>query len=259
MNTPTRRDFIACAAGATLASALPVSAQGVTHMPLVVDLFGPMAFTYGTVKNNQNVVDVWLPDLKSIQDEHEAGIITPENSYALDEKDYTLTGPPYSSTIPVPYPTFNCRVYRAPAEPDPNLAAKRYRHLTLPMPHSVVALRPVKASIYKVGDTPEPDFDYATGLRFLYDEAGTVTLTPVGGTTGLIKVVFDPAPGVTLLNMSIEYNPWNHPKNRSDDTNAKNAFTALAMFFLDLQLKVEFKSFKDGPHHPCSAPIILQR
>jgi hypothetical protein len=267
MDTPTRRDFLTCAVGTTLASALPVSAQtpkDARLMPLVVDLIGPMAFR--KVKSKQ-VVEVLLPKLDQAGTEHEAGIGTPVTSIELSKGDYTIAGTPPDSGDPMPYLTSNCKVYQV-KPPDNYSAANRYILLTLPMPHYIVALDPVSTEIYKTGSNPTGVWTlYAVGFRFLYDHAGVPTLTPPGR-----DIPFEPAPGEILLNMSIGYAPYNYDKSHAE---AKAAFQALSLLVPNLDLQVEFelpltaesspksndpkliRELHHGPLHNCKAPVIL--
>jgi hypothetical protein len=268
MGTPTRRDLFKYAVGATLVSALPVTPRvpkDPTTWPLVVDLSGPMAFEYGRKDAlGGYVVDVWLPHLEQI-DKHEAGIVTPGQSYPLstNEDDYTITGPPNSSSsTPNYYLAFKSKVFKAP-DPDPkklnpNRSQNRFIHLTLPMPKSIVALLPVPATITGP-NSPSVSGNFATGLRFLYATAGTVKLV-TGSTSGVTPLNFDPlVSDETQLNMSIVYSPFN-----SDDPNYANAhyvFTELALLFLNSRSKVVFDDEKEPhllttPLHPCKAPMI---
>lgn len=267
MDTPTRRDLFKIAVGATLASALPVACcKDNTCMPLAINLIGPMGFTMGKNPAGDPVVDVWMPDLTQDKpDRHEAGIVTPKTSFKLDTGDYTLTGPvPFSGPTPTPYAS-NCTVYPAPVKPDVRaLGNTRYIHLTLPMPHFIVALDPVKAKIYAVGSTPPTSpTPYAVGLRFLYDRAFLPTLTSHGGTSRPIP--FDIVPGEIQLNMSIEHTAFD--RKDDDHSKAQDVFVAVAKFFLneDLQAKIiddspatgANPSLESSPLHNCKSPIIL--
>jgi hypothetical protein len=264
MNISTRRDLLKYALGGTLASALPAACCGNDQscMPLIVDLTGPMAFTMG-----QKVIDVWLPDLESI-DSHEAGIATSKLTFALPKGHYTITGMNAADTAPEPHRTRGCTVYRAATDPDPNLPSNSYIRLTLPMPHRMVALDPVGARIYPNGSKDGESCKYlAVGVRFLYDHAGVPTLTPPGGDAGIIP--FELAPGEIQLNMSIDYTPFD--RNDPKDMKAKCVFTALATLFLNQDLQVEFgEPPLDGKSKPlahifttpmrnCRAPIIFPR
>jgi hypothetical protein len=272
MREPTRRDLLKYAAGATLASALPVSAQGGrdwTSMPLVVDLSGPMAFEYGKNRVNQDIVDVWLPHLEQV-DEHQAIIVTPGASYLLAPNDYTITGPPYAKKS-MPIPAFGAKVY-----PDPTLATpstlsdhraeNRCIHLRLPMPNTILPLHPVSAQIDD--GTLGALYKYATGLRFLYAHAaseGPLTATPLTTSTTInFDSAFQPAAGETSVYMSIDYSPIN--RNDPTDTHAGYAFTEVGVLFLNKRLKVIFGSYTQtgqnkslgNPNRPCKAPIIFQ-
>jgi hypothetical protein len=271
MDTPTRRDLLKYAVGATLASALPASAQNhrdTRGLPLVVDLIGPMAFEYGTDANKQNFVDVWLPHLEAI-DEHEAGIVTPGLSYPLAENSYTITGPSCSNGKPQPCSTSACTVYPAPTSLNANRMTNRFIRLTMPMPSFIAPLHPVQAKVYLPPTAPTTGLDpLATGLRFVYDAAGTVVLTVTGSNTPGVPFDFAPTSGEKQLHMSIEYNPFN--SRDLDYTNAINVFTELAVLFLNERLKVNFKESimagqsdkkkenRNTPLHPCRAPVILQ-
>lgn len=264
MDTPNRRDLFKYAVGATLVSALPVSAKNPIRTkcwPLVLDLIGPMAFSFRKDASGQNIVDVWLPDLKNVH-VHEAGIVTPRNSYAFVEQEYTLTGPPYSSNVPNPYlpiqGTVQSKVYLAQTPLNPNLASERFIHLILPMPAAVVALLPVSARVY-TGTTPPPGFDLlATGLRFLYDYAGTVVLK---GTKQVIQCDFDPASPENQTHIMVDYAPID--SDDPGDKHAEKVFAALASLFLNSPHSVKFDTSEavkalGSPHHPCKAPIILK-
>jgi hypothetical protein len=265
MDTTTRRDLLKYAVGATLVSALPVSAQNhrdTTHLPLVLDLSGPMAFEYST---SGKTIDVWLPHLEQI-DEHEAGIVTPSRSYVLDENDYTITGPSGSNNKPTPY-ICNCTIYPASTTLNVNRFKNRFIRLTIPMPTYLVALLPVQAKVYSGPTCPSGWDSLATGLRFVYDTAGTVILTLTQNNKKVTQFDFEPTPGEKQLNMSIGYTPFDsrddgHPK-------AKKVFVALAALFLNLSLNVCFEGpamaglsedqkRRGTPFRPCRAPIILQ-
>jgi hypothetical protein len=259
MDTPNRRDLFKYAVGATLLSALPVFAKNpkdTTCWSLVLDLTGPMGFSFGKDTSGQNIVNVWLPDLKNVH-EHEAGIVIPGNSYPFVEQEYKLTGPPYSSTIPSPYlpvqGTVKSQIYLAQTALNPSLGSERSIHLILPMPAAIVALLPVRAKIY-TGTTIPPGFDLlATGLRFLYDYAGTVVLK---GTTQVIQYDFDPASPENQTHMMVDYTPIN---SKDDDLLlAKAVFSKLAMLVLRSDLKVNFDIIRHSPNRPCRAPIILK-
>jgi len=131
-----------------------------------------------------------------------------------------------------------------------------------------VALDPVSAKIYPSNSTPPGSYTpYAVGLRFLYDKAGTPTMTPGG------VVPFDPAPGETQLSISIGYAPYDY--NDSGHAEAKHSLNQLSKLFPNLDLKVDFelpllaKAPREkgrsrvewiglgGPLHNCKAPIIL--
>src|SRR5262245_13546452 len=103
MLTPSRREFFTYAAAATLASALPASAQtknqtktNTTLLPLVVDVIGPMALRWSGA-----LFELWMPDLTTKKNQHkpgitphQAGIMTAVTSIELTEGGtYKITGP----------------------------------------------------------------------------------------------------------------------------------------------------------------------
>jgi hypothetical protein len=268
MDTPTRRDFFIYAVGATLASALPVSAQShSTKKPLSVDLVGPMAFTMGA-----GVVDVWLPTLT----EHEAGIGTSAGSIApLTPGDYTITGPsPFLGARPPIYPS-DQMVHTEQANQG-SVGNNREFRLTLPMPQHIVALSPVRARIYKTNPslpkcTPSAQCTLcAVGLRLLYDQYdqnGVPTLAMPGGKSEIIPL--DVAPFETQVNMSIGYAPMDLHDD-SIDSKAREAFNKLSKLIgLDLTVEIETpgcgcptggrktSTKESGPFHNCHGPIIL--
>lgn len=285
MDTPTRRDLFRYALGATLAPALPISAESPkasADKPLVLDLIGPMAFTMGT-----DVVEVWLPKYGH---SHEAAVVTSAGILALEAGDNNISfrnPAPTSPLTPKIYPTNGCKVHSEQAD-RANLAesvAKNvHTHLTLPMPNNIVAVSGVLAWIYTPA-TPNPPpnctsnkpccASYALGLRFLYKKAGTPTLTH-GSAAQIIPL--DVARFEKQVIMSISYAPVEQPDDGWDH-NARKTFNELASFFgLSREIEIASKQCacnscassetdnskvnkgyesKGSPHHPCRAPIIL--
>lgn len=245
-------------------------------MPLIVDLIGPLGFG---MDDNNHVVDVWLAECDPQNDQHEAAISTPVTALKLSKGDYQFTGPErFMGPTPRAHPTGGCKVYTANGKPDPNGSAKnRFIRLTLPMPEHIVALNGVYTFVYPADSPPQatPRCDlYATGLRFLYRQAGIRTLTPhVVGLPNTGVIPFDPSDDETVLTMLIGYAPINH-----DDPNkhqkAKVMFHALSQLFpgsassTTLNLAVYFGADNDcscdrtvldnrtGPFNNCKAPII---
>jgi hypothetical protein len=265
MHKPSRRDFFTCAVGATLTSALPVSAEshGVsTDKPLVLDLIGPIAFIMGT-----GVVDVWLPVFTHT---HEAGIVTSAGiiPLAASENNISFESPsPPSPPAPNIYLTNNCQVYSEKADKAnlaKSIAKNKPMHLTLPMPNNIVALSGVAAYIYtptapqipQPKCTPnKPSISYALGLRFLYNKAGTPTLTTNGGNAQTIPL--DVAPFEDQVIMSISYDPVNQPDDEHDD-NARETFKELAIFFgLSRAVEIGCEGLRQDRTPHCKAPIIL--
>jgi hypothetical protein len=261
MYKPTRRDFLTYAAGATLTSALPLSAQTCgkdpSSLPLIVDLVGPMAFTIDTSKH---VVDVSLPNLSN---KHEAGIITSADVTPLDKPgdkpgDYNISfGPPTSPPQPQNiFRTNQCTVFSEHAK----FPVNKYIHLTLPMPNNIAAVSGMLASISSDPSTPDCKLKlYAVGLRFLYDRAGIPKLTPAGGLAQDIPLCV--APFENQVIMAINYTPVKEPD--PDDKNAITSFRELAEH-IGLKRTVEFqcksttgRSPERSANRPCRAPIIL--
>jgi hypothetical protein len=270
MYKPSRRDFFTCAVGATLTSALPISAEShglSADKPLVLDLIGPMAFIMGT-----GVVDVWLPVFTHT---HEAGIVTSAGIIPLDARENNISferPSPASPPTPNIYLTNNCKVHSEQADKAnlaKSIAKNEPMHLTLPMPNNIVALSGVAAYIYTptAAQTPQPNCtpnkpcctSYALGLRFLYNKAGAPTLTTNGGKAQTIPL--DVAPFEDQVIMLISYDPVDQPDDTNDD-NARATFNELAIFF-GLNRAVEIAKCQKGtsqdrtPQHPCKAPIIL--
>jgi hypothetical protein len=272
VHTPTRRDLLKYAAGATLASAIPIAGCRKTScMPLVVDLIGPMAFQNRRNAEGENIVDVWLPDLttssnKSYKFPHVAGIITPVDSVPFDDPgDYCITGPtPFSGSPPTPYLFNNCKVFQGQPADSESIKSKKLIHVMLPMPHRIAALAPVLAKIAYPSSGLKPEYctPYAVGLRFLYDNAGVLLYTIPNGTSKPIP--FNPSPGETQLNMSIEHAALN--RQDDDDAQAKDVFGRVSEFCsqpasVDFDCtdggKPQQEKKRSNPMHHCRAPICF--
>jgi hypothetical protein len=259
MNTPSRREFFTYAAAATLASALPASSQtkkdqtknDTTRLPLVVDVFGPMAFRW-----SGSSFDVWMPDLDAGKS-HEAGVMTPIMGFELRKGNYQISGTKgFAGNPGTPYRSGRGQIYQTGTSDAP----KEYEiHISLPMPFHLGLLHPMGAKIWSNGNKP-PDYTlYAVGLRLYYAHAGAPTLSMVDGTAlppgpppdGVIQ--FGPDPPAVQLDMSISYLPYND----RDPDDAKNSFAALAKLLkLDLQLELQDYRQEATPHRPCRSPVM---
>jgi hypothetical protein len=258
MNTPSRREFFTYAAAATLASALPASAQtkkdqtknDTTRLPLVVDVFGPMAFQWSGSR-----FDVWMPDLGK---SHEAGIMTPIVGFELPKGNYQISGTKGFAGKPVTtHLSGNGQIYKTGTSDAPK---QYYIHLSLPMPFHIGLLHPMPAKIWSNGNKPQTDTLYAVGLRLFYANAGAPTLSMVDGTAlplgppsdGVIR--FDPdQPPEVQVDMSISYLPYDASVPNDD----RNSFAAVAKL-LELDLQIEFPAHHQEvtPHRPCRSPVL---
>jgi hypothetical protein len=256
MNPPSRREFVTYAAAATLASALPMSAQS-TDKPLAVDVIGPMAVQWSGSR-----FCLWMPELVTVTQKgnthrtHEAGIITPVVSFELPKNNYDINGiDGLVGGTPSLY-TGNRTLYQDPNAKPPQ---QSYVQMSLPMPFHIVLIQPVLCRIWSE-KTPRPKDPtrYATGLRLLYPKAGSPTLVPK-----VQDISFDPAPDEVQKDMSISYVPYNtvDPGNNQplSSNNPKEIFTTLATG-LGLKLnidcgKAELTLFSSA-HRPCRSPII---
>ena len=271
MSTPSRREFFTYAAVATLASALPASAQTkkdqtkkVTKLlPLVVDVIGPMAFRWSGTK-----FELWMPDLTTKKNlgkagvtQHQAGIMTTVTGSELNEAgDYQITGPSSWAGNPTVYSTNGGQVYEAKV--NDTSARDRYIKMYLPMPHYIVVLHPVKASIYPTGSQQKTSGAFAVGVRLFYDQAGKPELVCPKGHSVIIP--FDASPPETQTNMLIGYAPYD---SRDDNhENARASFKEVSLLFPPLDLQVDFgpQAMSSGafvhpdmgPFHDCKSPVI---
>jgi hypothetical protein len=251
MNTLSRREFVTYAGAASLASALPASAEtraGKTNKdrttkPLVVDVIGPMAFRWG-----KSGFDVWMPDLHVT---HEAGIMTPLTGFSLLQGDYQISGfKGFHGVLDPPHRTGgDSEIYAAGTSTPPEVY---YIYISLPRPHDIVLLRPMAARIWSGTNEPQQATPYATGLRLLYDNADArkLMLTNLGGTPKPIN--FDSARAEVQLDMSISLLPY----NAYDPSGVTNSFTALAKLLkLDLHIKPG-EALQDALHRPCMSPVM---
>jgi hypothetical protein len=260
MNTPSRRKFFTYAAAATLASALPASAQtkkdqtknDTTSLPLVVDVFGPMVFQWSGSRFH-----VWMPDLDAGKS-HEAGIMTPIMGFELPKGNYQISGTKGSTDKHVtPHSSTHGQIYQTGTSDAPE---GYYIHISLPMPFHIGLLHPMPAKIWSNGNKPQTDTLYALGLRLFYAKAGAPTLSMVDGTAlppgppsdGVIR--FDPDhPPEVQVDMSISYLPY----NARDPYDADNSFKALAKLLkLDLQLELLDHHQEATLHRPCRSPVL---
>lgn len=269
MKTPSRREFFTYAAGATLASALPASAQTknqtktrTTVLPLVVDVIGPMAFRWSRLG-----FDLWMPHLDATTGKppsgnkkgngHESGIMTPVMGFALQEGGYKISGTDGSKdNPPPPYPTRNSQIYQAGTSEVPN---QYFIHISLPVPFNIVLLDPELAKIWSNGNKPPDDYTYyAVGLRLLYPAAGVPALSRIDGKPLLAGapedgvIQFEPGPAEKQLDMSITYSAI-HADAPND---AKDSFMALAKL-LKLNLHIEFPQVQDATlERPCRSAVV---
>jgi hypothetical protein len=263
MDTPSRRNFFACAVGATLAPFLRASGESSRNMatkPLVIDVMGPMAYRW-----SGSNFEIWMPDLSSIR-AHQAGITTEVTSFELTQGNYQIKGPGNYGGQPSLWQTQKGQVYLATT--NDTSAPNRYIYISLPMPHSLAVLDPVLTRIYPTGQNPPSTYTaYAVGLRLFYGKAGVPTLYDSNGLSGLVPngiIPFDSSPDEIETYMSLGYDPY----DRTDPGHAesKQSFNLLSKLFkLDLQVdfdaSVAMQAKADrvalmGPHHDCLAPAI---
>lgn len=242
MSTPSRREFFTYAAAATLASTLPASAhtkkdESKKDRPLVVDVVGPMALRW----SGENF-ELWMPDLSSGKNPHEAGIMTPVTSFELLRGNYQITGPSPAAAGSklTPHGTGGGEIYEG--HPSDYSTPNRYIYMSLPKPYQIVVLDPVPARIYrKASELAKMSSRlYATGVRLLYEKANEPRLVDGKGVASIMpdgKIPFDPDQQEIQLNMLIGYAPYY--TNDPDHTDAKNSFNAISKLF-GLDLQVEF-------------------
>ncbi len=268
-NAPTRREFFTYAAAATVASALPVSAQtknqtktDTTVLPLVVDVIGPMAFRWSEKK-----FELWMPDLTTPKNlkkpgvtQHQAGIMTGVTSMELKESgNYKLSGPSDSSGNPTVYSPQGCQVYETKVK-DTSTPTK-YIYMSLPTPRCVVVLDPVVATIS--GSSPTASGTFAVGVRLFYDQANKPELWYPDGHS--VTIPFYASPLEKQTNMLIGYAPYDTADPNHD--HAKASFHEISLLFPPLDLQVEFDSKPvnnlgqfairmGGPLHDCKSPVI---
>lgn len=259
MNTPSRREFFTYAA-ATLASALPASAQTKNDQSktdarlLVVDVIGPMAFQWSGSR-----FDVWMPNLDAQSKSHEAGITTPLLGFRLLTGNYQIQVPGVAAGNPVTlHRTGGSQIYAADTSYHPKVSEppkEYFIYLSLPKPFHIALLHPLLAKIWPSGDKePSGSTFYAVGVRLLYPNVGVPTLTPLPSGVPA-DGWFDPDSAELQLDMSISY----LPQNVSDD-DVKESFKALANL---LNLKLEVKLDESRPiiqeatfQHPCKSPVM---
>lgn len=252
MNTPSRREFFTYAAAATLASALPTQAQSKTDqtkkdttllppndpaaLPLVVDVIGPMAFRWSGGK-----FELWMPDLTTVKNlkkpgvtPHQAGIMTTVTSIELKESgDYKITGPSESSGNPTVYSPQGGQVYETKVKD--TSAPTKYIHMSLPMPHCLVVLDPVGATVS--GSAPKASGIYATGVRLFYDQANKPELWYPDGHS--LTIPFYASQYEKQTNMLIGYAPYDSADPHHE--HAKASFHEVSLLFPPLDLQVDFE------------------
>lgn len=268
MRDSTRRCFLGSAVSAALASVLSIQSRAAAKTPkrsLIADFVGPMAF-----RHEGPIFNVWMPKLDKTGDKHQAGINTSVTSHELTNGDYAITGPTAFGGDPPYHYTSSCQVYQA--QPNDYSAADRYIRLAVPTPNSIVALQPVSAQIYPTNAPPSTSSyaGYAVGLRFIYLDPGTPTLSNAG------PIPFDPGDDETELILSVGYAPYVYDSKSLGHAEAKYAFNQLSKLFPNLDLQVDFdpsvtgsmekaRASKQkaqwvnfgGPLQDCKAPIIL--
>ena len=252
MNIPSRREFLTSAVAATLASGCKTDQTKAdrtetdkTHLPLVVDVIGPMAFQWCG-----NEFELWMPAID--QYPHEAGIMTSVTSFDLLKGDYRMSGPSSSNSKPTVHQTSGGQVYQVKVT-DSSAANNKYIHMSLPMPRLIVVLDPVLAAVYPTKAKPQPlTFQlYAVGVRLRYDHAGEPTLHDSQGVSHLVpngKIPFDAAPGETQLNMLIGYEA--NDNKDADYQESRESFHQISTLFPPLDLQVEFapQSASESPN-----------
>lgn len=213
--------------------------------------------------------ELWMPDLSDERHKgepdippHQAGIMTTVTGIELKEGgQYQITGPLASSGNIPTYSPQGAQVYQVHVQA--TSAHNSFIYMLLPIPHCIVVLDPVVATIS--GPGTKSSGTYAVGVRLLYQQAGKPELLC---SKGRLPIPFYKCPDETQTNMMIGYLPYNTRDDNHAD--AKKAFNEASKLFLPQGLNVEFQAQAmtacseatdvivpdTGPLHDCKSPLI---